>query len=111
MELTIDNAKGMQVLSFVGELDALEVQQRRSELEEAIKHQAMLHVVDGSEMSLIDSSGIGLLVYLYKAAVAANTKFALAGLNGQPADMIRFLKIDKRIPVYDSVGEARDAQL
>ena len=34
-----------------------------------------------------------------------------AGGFGQPADMIRFLKIDKRIPVYDSVGEARDAQL
>lgn len=111
MGLAIKKDGDVQVLCIDGELDAFEVQTIRSQLEEALKQPAKLIAVDATDLTMVDSSGIGLLVYMFKQASANNIKYALTNLRGQPAEMISFLKIDRRVPVHASVSEARQALL
>ncbi len=111
MGLAIRSDGDVRVLCLDGELDAYEVQSIRPQLEDALAQPAQLIAVDASELSMVDSSGIGLLVYLFKQAKAKNVAFALVALQGQPAEMISFLKIDQRVPVHGSVSEARRALL
>ncbi len=111
MALVIDSDGDLLVLRIDGELDAFEVQSIRPQLEHALTEPPRLITVDASGLSMIDSSGIGLLVYLFKQATAKGKRFALTQLRGQPAEMISFLKIDQRIPVHASVNEAREALL
>ena len=109
MSLKIENQGDTQILRIDGELDALEVQNIRPQLESALEAGANLYIMDVGDMSMVDSSGIGLLVYMFKQAKAAGQSLALSGLQGQPADMISFLKIDQIVPTYPSVEAAQSA--
>lgn len=100
MGLKIFNKNNVQVFQIEGDLDSSVVESLRHKLEVALENGCSIHAFDASAMSMIDSSGIGLLVSLFKQATAKGMAFVLAGLNGQPEEMIRFLKIDKRIPVH-----------
>ena len=111
MGLAIKKDGDVQLLRIDGELDAFEVQTIRSQLEDALKQPFKLIVVDAADLSMVDSSGIGLLVYLFKQAKAKSVAFALIHLRGQPAEMISFLKIDQRVPVHASLSEAKQALL
>ncbi len=109
MGISIDERESLQVVTIDGELDSLEVQNIRGQLEDALQLRSGLYAIDVSDLSMVDSSGIGLLVYLYKRATADGNRLALVGLKGQPADMINFLKIDQIVPIYDSVDAAHSA--
>lgn len=109
MELNSEERGDTLILQFIGELDAFEVQQLRSDLEDQIDEAPQQVILDLDELSLVDSSGIGLIVYLYKRAMSRQKRMVMAGLQGQPGDMLRFLKIDKSIAAYPSVADAETA--
>lgn len=106
MPLTVDKLKNAVVLKISGDLDAFEVQSIRPELEKLLKSNPQSVVMDLSSVPMIDSSGIGLLVYAYKQCSARSLSFAMCGSQGQPAEMISFLKIDQRIPSFADVDSA-----
>ncbi|MEN8721078.1 MAG: STAS domain-containing protein [Oceanococcaceae bacterium] len=109
MPLQVDLRNAVLVLRMEGELDAFEVQTLRESAEQALQQEYDIAVVEGSGLTMLDSSGIGLLVYLFKQASARQRPFALVGLQGQPEEMIRFLKVDRRIPLHPTVEAARQA--
>jgi len=92
-----------------GEFDALSVQESRPAVDESLGQDFAMHAIDGSDLTLIDSSGIGLLVYIYKRVAAAGGKFALIGISGQPRYMLQLLKLDRSLPLYQNIDEALGA--
>ncbi len=108
MSLEIQSDGQIQTFLLHGELDAMIVQQCRESAELALADEARLHIFDGRGISVIDSSGIGFVVYLYKKAKARGKQFALAGFAGQPLDMMRFLKLDQAIPCYQDQDDVRE---
>lgn len=50
-------------------------------------------VLDVSEVTFIDSSGIGGIVFLYKRLATQGHKLRLQGLRGQPLQMLRYLRL------------------
>ena len=50
---------------------------------------------------MIDSSGIGAIVFLYKRMIGQKRRLEVTGLDGQPRDLFRFLRIDRTIPVVE----------
>lgn len=51
--------------------------------------------IDLEKLSLIDSSGVGAIVSLYKRLRARGGKLSVAGARGQPLAVLRLLNLDR----------------
>lgn len=65
---------------------------------------------DLSKTEYIDSSGIGMLVYIYKRIKPRKLKIVLVGLNGQPKRLVEMLHINRLIECADSLAHFMDRQ-
>src|SRR5262252_8123092 len=63
-------------------------------------------VIDMSNVSFLDSAGVGALVQLFVHRRNQGQKFALAGLKGQAIAVMQVSGLVKLLPIYASVTEA-----
>ena len=81
-------------LRIVGELDALSVPEIRAELDRLVSDGDRQVLVDLSGLHLIDSSGVGALVSLFKRIRAEGRQFSVTGVHGQPMQIFEVLRLD-----------------
>ena len=90
---------GDLIIRAKGEFDALASEKARSELEEISNDKTLINVIfDLTDVTFIDSSGIGAIVFLYKRLISSNCTFHLSGVQGQPRELFELLRINKAIP-------------
>jgi len=89
----VDEAEGT-ILQIRGELDALSATDLRPLLDKLVEDQVRQVEVDLSELRLIDSSGIGALVSLYKRVRAAGGNVSFSGVTAQPLVIFKLLRLD-----------------
>jgi len=77
-----------------GELDAVTVAEFRPILDKLIDDQRRQVNVDLSELRLVDSSGVGALVSLYKRVRAIGGSVEFAGVKAQPLVIFKLLRLD-----------------
>lgn len=77
-----------------GELDALSAADLRPVLDQLVEEQRRDVVVELSELRLVDSSGIGVLVSLYKRVRGAGGTVTFKGVTAQPLVIFRLLRLD-----------------
>jgi len=63
-------------------------------------------VVDLSRLTLIDSSGVGVLISLFKRLRAAGGQVCFAGVQGQPKEVFRLLRLDRSLDLCATIDEA-----
>lgn len=83
------------VLRVRGELDALSCPELRPVLDAAVQHGKPFVTVDLSELRLIDSSGVGALVSLYKRVRAYGGEVQFVGVTAQPLVIFKLLRLDR----------------
>jgi anti-sigma B factor antagonist len=83
------------VLRIEGELDAVSVPELRNAIEQIVSAKSMNVVVDLSGLRLIDSSGVGAIVSLYKRVRAYGGEASVRGLRDQPLAIFRLLRLDR----------------
>ena len=81
-------------LRIRGELDALSVTDLRPLLDGVIDDGRRDVTVDLSQLRLVDSSGVGALVSLYKRVRAAGGKVCFVGVTDQPLVIFKLLRLD-----------------
>jgi anti-sigma B factor antagonist len=81
-------------LKIRGELDALTAPELRPTLDQLVLDQAQDVIVDLSEMRLVDSSGVGALVSLYKRVRSYGGRLSFAGVTAQPLVIFKLLRLD-----------------
>ncbi|GAA2641489.1 STAS domain-containing protein [Paractinoplanes durhamensis] len=74
----LDRDADTTTLSLAGEVDVLTVDQVRVALEEALADRPREIVVDLSELSFIDSTGLGAIIFGFQRARDAGIRFRLA---------------------------------
>lgn len=77
-----------------GELDALTAPDLRPTLDDLAERPGRRVVVDLSTLRLIDSSGVGALVALYKRVRANGGSVQFVGVGGQPLAIFKLLRLD-----------------
>jgi anti-sigma B factor antagonist len=77
-----------------GELDALSAPTLRPLLDELVETDRRDITVDLSGLRLIDSSGVGALVSLYKRIRANGGEVRFAGVTAQPLVIFQLLRLD-----------------
>src|SRR5438105_1309163 len=77
-----------------GSFDALSAPQARPALDAVVSDQRSAVAIDLSALRLIDSSGVGAIVSLYKRVRAQGGQVSVRGLNGQPLAIFQLLRLD-----------------
>ena len=91
----VNTTTGELIVTFYGELDALGCTHIRPELEAIVASKNSQRVtLNLREVSFIDSSGIGAIVYLYKRLKAQGRVLDISGARGQALELIELLRID-----------------
>jgi len=81
-------------LRIRAELDALSAPELRPMLDKLVDERHPEIVVDLSELRLIDSSGVGALVSLYKRVRATGGGVRFTGVRAQPLVIFKLLRLD-----------------
>src|SRR5262245_57124147 len=83
------------VLRIEGSLDAMSTPELRPSMEALVAERVARVTLDLGELRLIDSSGVGALVSLYKRMRAQGCKVRVRGLRDQPLAIFRLLRLDR----------------
>jgi anti-sigma B factor antagonist len=83
------------VLYIRGELDAVTVEEIRESLDQVATARHRTVIIDLSGLRVIDSSGVGSIVSLYKRVRAYGGQVAVRGAKEQPLAIFRLLKLDR----------------
>lgn len=95
MNFTIGAKDGTTFITIEGNLDAVSVSDVRGELDRLVAARPQSVEVDLSQLRLIDSSGVGALVSLYKRVRANGGKVVLKGVRDQPLAIFQLLQLDR----------------
>ena len=86
---------GVTRLAIEGELDAVTVSDLRGDLEKLLARRPACVDIDLSLLRMVDSSGVGALVSLYKRVRAQGGDVVVTGLRDQPLAIFRLLRLDR----------------
>ena len=89
-------------LAVRGELDALSSVELRPTLDAMVAECPRHVTVDLSGLRLIDSSGVGVLVWLYKHVKARGGQVEFVGVQDQPLVIFKLLRLDKVFDIGSS---------
>src|SRR3954454_20848715 len=95
MKFEIVAKDGISHLSIEGQLDAVSVSDLRVELDKLVAARPGAVEVELSRLRMIDSSGVGALVSLYKRVRAQGGNVVVSGLRDQPLAIFRLLRLDR----------------
>jgi len=95
MNYTIAAKDGTTVITIDGTLDAISVSDLRGELDKIVGARPQSVEVDLSQLRMIDSSGVGALVSLYKRVRAQGGSVVLKGVRDQPLAIFQLLQLDR----------------
>lgn len=96
----------VMVLKVKGNLDAMTAPEIRQEIEKIVDENCLKVVVDLSDLQLIDSSGVGAIVSLFKRIRTKGGNVKIAGIQGQPKEIFRLLGLEKAFGISKTVEEA-----
>lgn len=94
------------VFALKGNLDALTAPALKKEIEALLAARRIQVVFDLQSLDLIDSSGVGAIVSLFKRVRTLQGDVKIARLRGQPAEIFKLLRLDRAFELYDSVDAA-----
>jgi anti-sigma B factor antagonist len=96
----------VDVVAISGRLDATTAGDVRDRIGELTQTSPVKVVVDLENLEWIDSSGVGALISLYKRARTAGGDVKVAGLQSQPKEIFRLLRLEAALEVFDDVAAA-----
>ena len=86
---------GVTRLVIAGELDVVTAPEMRGDIEKLLARKPTKVEVDLSALRMLDSSGVGALVSLYKRVRAQGGEVVMVGLRDQPLAIFRLLRLDR----------------
>ncbi|UTP71747.1 STAS domain-containing protein [Alteromonas sp. LMIT006] len=96
-------------LVISGELDAESTEQIRPEFVQLSENPDFSTIIINlKNVSFIDSSGIGLIVFLFKKMREHSIEMILSDVHSQPLELIKLLRIDTVITVETYESESLD---
>ncbi len=82
-------------LQVEGSLDALTASDIRPIFDKVVADRRRRVVLDIELLTLLDSSGVGAIVSLYKRLKADGGRFTVVGARDQPLAVLKLLKLDR----------------
>ena len=87
------------VVQFEGTLDAVTAPEFRTLVDELVAENRQNITLELSSLRLIDSSGVGVIVSLFKRVRANGGQVRIVGLRDQPRAIFKLLRLDRVFPM------------
>jgi anti-anti-sigma factor len=94
------------VVRLEGRLDALAAEETRARLEALVADRPVRLHVDMAEVPFVDSSGLGALVAVLKAARRSGGELALVAPQAQARKLLTLTTLSRVLPIVDSIDTA-----
>ena len=94
------------VLSISGNLDSLTVPEVRPVIEKIVASGIRKVALELSGLEVIDSSGIGAIVSLFKRVRGMSGDVKIVGVRGQPREILRLLGLERAFDIVPTLDEA-----
>jgi anti-sigma B factor antagonist len=107
LEFKREALEDVEVLTLKGNLDALTAPELRPTIDELVAHRRTKVVFDLAGLTLIDSSGVGAIVSLFKRVRMLGGDVKIACLANQPKEIFRLLRLDRAFDLFETVEEAQ----
>ena len=108
MKHEISEQQGASIVAFTGEVDLESSPAAREILLKCFESTSKV-IVDLSEVTYIDSSGVASLVEALQAAKKNGSQFSLAAVSEPTRRVLELARLDKVFTLYDSVEEGLQA--
>ncbi len=105
MEHDITDHDEVRVITLHGPIDVSSAMALRDLLGAQIDSPAARVLVDLTDVALIDSSGIGILVTAHRRAAGQGAAFALAGPSGAVARVFAMTRTNKLLTIHETAEE------
>ncbi len=99
MKYTLTENGDDTTLAIDGTLDAVTAPDLRSVVDQLVNDKKKSVVLELSNLRLIDSSGVGVIVALFKRIRANGGQVKILGLRDQPRAIFRLLRLDRVFPL------------
>jgi stage II sporulation protein AA (anti-sigma F factor antagonist) len=96
---------GVTVIAPRGPIDVARALELRELLGPSVGEAGRRVLVDLSEVTLVDSSGVGLFVTSHRRAEEAGAMLALAGASGPVGRVFELTRTNKLLRIYPTVDE------
>lgn len=107
MQVKFTNRGTTLTISITGELDHHSADYMRQKIDgELIKSSNKNVIMDFTNVSFMDSSGIGVIMGRYKMIQKLGGKFVIAGLNPQIKRILEMAGLFRFIPAFDDIESA-----
>ncbi|MCA9668057.1 MAG: STAS domain-containing protein [Myxococcales bacterium] len=106
LEFSQSERDGVTILALKGRLDAITAVELRPTIDELVKAKTLKVVFDLAELKMIDSSGVGAIVSLFKRLRMIGGDVKVAQLAGQPKEIFRLLRLDRAFDLFDTLDAA-----
>ena len=105
MEILVKDFDRLTALVLEGVLDAARVSHVLQAADNVLQQKKHL-VIDGSNLSFVDSSGLGCFVSIYKQAQNQGCTFTLVGFSDPLMEVINITKLDRILSIYSGTLES-----
>lgn len=102
MSYRIEENAGYTIVHLTGEVDLSHSPAARQAILDRLQARSEL-LVDLSEVSYIDSSGVATLVEGFQVARQKDLDFALVGVSDAAMSVLRLARLDQVFPIYASL--------
>lgn len=106
MDLSTARVRGIVVLAVVGEIDAANVAHLRSCLDDLLVKGEHNFVIDLTDVSFMDSSGLATLVQLFKRVRIGQGDVRLCGMQPKVKRVFELIRLDRVFDTFAGQGEA-----
>lgn len=107
MSYRIEENTGYTIVYLTGEVDLSRSPQARKTILDCLQERHNL-MVDLSEVSYIDSSGVASLVEGFQISRQKALEFALIGVSDAAMSVLRLARLDRVFPIFDSLQARLD---
>jgi anti-sigma B factor antagonist len=95
MNCTRTDVDGESQLRIFGALDSLTVREIKPVIDALVADRPRRVTVDFGDVTLLDSSGVGAIVSLFKRVKADGGELVVVGARDQPLAVLKLLKLDR----------------
>jgi anti-sigma B factor antagonist len=106
MSLEFATVNDMTVVKLRGEFDAAAADLVRDEMEALVSSGDRRLVLDLTDVSFVDSTGMGLIIYAFKRLQSGGGDFRVAGATGQPRELFKLLRVDRVMRLFPDISSA-----
>lgn len=94
IELKTSNEHKTKVFQLEGELDVHQTKTLKSDIMDSLEDSAWTYELDMEKVTYLDSSGLGMLVYLKKEIGKRQGHFKISNLNEPVLNVFKLTKLD-----------------